>query len=221
MNHNLRDAIAGPSGADTHMHPPNRPPTPYRPSIVAAGPVSEGAPVLIETDNYWLRSLSDFDAGPRMLSWFSDKEMLDGLNLPELNFTQESLRQFIGTFNNKTSYILGIFSKTEEVLIGFYTIDINLQHRTGQLTAGLGNKTFWGKDVMAETGLGIRDHFFVHRNLAKLSARILARNRRMLYTFIGSPDFVFEARLIKECLAQDGTRLDLLIFSAVKDDLPF
>ncbi len=180
--------------------------------------VPEGSPVQIETENFWLRSLNVQDAGPRLLQWLNDREILDALNLPDLHFTPEQLRQFISGFNNYNNYILGIFSKAEEIMIGFYTIDVNPQHRTGQLTAAIGDKAFWGKNIMPEIILAIRDHFFACRSVDKLSARVLAHNRRVIFNFIGSPDFIFEARLAKECLGIDGKRLDLLIFSAIKGE---
>jgi len=180
----------------------------------------EGQPISIESPNYWLRSLGVFDAGAKLLGWLNDAQMLEGLNLDNLNFTPESLRQFIEGFNNRNSYILGIFSKDQEAMIGFLTIDIDHRHRMGRLTAGLGDKTFWGKDVFYEIGLALRDFFFAHRDVEKLSAYVLEHNRRMIFNFIGSPDYAFEACLKKECRMLDGTRADLLVFSALKENWP-
>ncbi|MEN3929912.1 GNAT family N-acetyltransferase [Microvirga sp. W0021] len=175
------------------------------------------SPVKIETENFWIRSLTIQDADSRLVQWLNDQEMQDALNLPKLDMTPEKLRQFIVSFNNRNNYILGIFSKAEDTIIGFYTIDVNLQHQVGHLTTAIGDKNFWGKNIMPEIILAIRDYFFANTQVEKLSARVLAKNRRVLFNFIGSPDFPFEARLVKECRAPDGKRLDLLIFSAIKN----
>ena len=63
-----------------------------------------GIPVFIETNGYLLRSLTPNDATPELLSWLNSKEMLEGLNLPELNFTQEKLAKYIAQFDNYRNF---------------------------------------------------------------------------------------------------------------------
>ena len=174
-------------------------------------------PISLETENYWLRSLTVDDAGPTFLSWLKDKEIMDSLNLAPLDFTMERLRQFITGFTNRENYLIGLFARPHGKMVGFYTMDINLAHRTGQITTAIGDRAYWGRDALVETILALRDHLFAFRNIDKLSARILAKNRRVLFNFIGSQDFPFEAFLKKECLSQDGNRLDVMVFSAVKE----
>ncbi len=181
------------------------------PAMPGQGPVS------LETEGYWLRSLTVDDAGPVFLGWLKDKEIMDGLNLAPLDFNIEKLRQFIAGFSNRENYLIGIFARPHGAMVGFYTIDVNLAHRTGQITTAVGDKKYWGKDALVGTILAVRDHFFAFRNIDKLTARVLAKNRRVLFNFIGSTDFPFEALLKKECLSQDGERLDVMVFSAIKE----
>lgn len=179
--------------------------------------VLEGTPVSLAAGRYLLRSLTPGDATPRFLTWLNSPEMLQGLNLSALNFTLEQLRRFIAGFDNRQNYLIGIFARDSGLLVGFYTIDMNLKHKVGQITTGIGEKAFEGKGALWATNDALLDHFYEHRDIEKMTARILSRNHRMIFNFVGSPTFFFEAKLKEECLAPDGKRLDILVFSSFRD----
>jgi len=179
--------------------------------------ISPGRPVLIESNGFVLRSLTPGDADLRMLSWLSNEQMMQGLNLASLDFDLDQLRGFIGRFDNFRSYFIGIFAKSDGLLIGFYTIDVDLKHRIGQVTTGIGESRYEGKGTLWATFGALLSHFYAERNIEKFSAHILARNFRMLFNFRNNPLFIFEACLQQECLAPNGERLDILVFSSFKN----
>lgn len=175
------------------------------------------APIHIETNGFLLRSLTPTDVNDRFLRWLNDADMLRGLNLPALNFTQEQLAAFIASFNNYHNYFVGIFDKTNSVLLGFYTLDVNRTHKVGIITTGIGEPEYLGKNVLWLTIDALLDHFYTYRDVEKISARILAKNKRMLFNFVNNTRFVFEAKLKRECLSPDGERVDLLVFASFKN----
>lgn len=177
---------------------------------------SQGAPVHIETNGYLLRSLTAQDVTPRFVEWLNNSDMLSGLNLASLNLNLEQLKAFVSRFDNHNSFIIGIFDPSNGLLIGFYTLDINHVHRTGNITTGLGEKDYQGKGVLWATIDALLDHFYLYRGVEKVTARILARNLRMLFNFRGDPRFKFEAKLSRECLGPGGKRLDVLVFASHK-----
>lgn len=176
----------------------------------------KGIPVHIETNGFKLRSLTPSDVTPHFLNWLNDPGFMAGLNLASIQFSHESLIQFINSFNNFTNYIIGIFD-AHHVLIGFYTLDVNRLHKTGNITTGIGESAYEGKGVLWATIDALLDHFFTYCDIDKITARVLANNRRMLFNFLGNPRFVFEAKLYKECIEIGGDRIDLLLFSTFKD----
>lgn len=176
------------------------------------------APINIETENYQLRSLHPSDASSCFQEWLRDDELMGGLNLSPVTWSLQQVQSFIGSFDNRRKYIIGIVSRPTSELIGFYTIDVNQKHRMGQITVGIGDKRYLGKGVLAETAPALVDEFFMHRNLEKMNARVLARNTRMLFNFVHSKRFQLEGRLRKESLAPDGKRLDILTFGCLKTD---
>lgn len=192
----------------------------YRPAAAAAMPAvtparpPAAAPVHIETNGFVLRSLTAADANPRFAQWLNGAEMREGLNLPPLDFDVARLAAFIASFDGRQNHFIGIFDRGNGLLVGFYTLDVNLTHRVASMTAGIGEPAYRGQRVYWRTIDALLDHFFLYREVEKVTARVLARNRAMLFNFVDNPRFVHEARLKDECRAPDGTRLDVLVFAA-------
>jgi len=199
---------------------------PKRPVIVALSPES-AAPafgqskrnfIVSESEPYCVRSLLPSEVTPDFLSWFSKPDILRGLNLADLHFDLEKLRRFVAGFDNVHNYMLGIFSRKTNLLIGFYTLDVNLQHKVGVITTAIGHEAHRGAGVMWETIDGVLDYFYDNRDIEKITARVLAKNYSMLFNLKRNLRFVLEARLRHEARAPDGQRLDVLVFASYKTD---
>ncbi|MFC3550367.1 GNAT family N-acetyltransferase [Lysobacter cavernae] len=173
--------------------------------------------VTIETNGFLLRTLVPADVTPRFVEWINDARMREGLNLPELGFTAERLAQFIAGFDGVHHHFIGIFDRANGLLLGFYTLDVSLAHKVGNITASIGEPEYAGQRVFWRTIDALLDHFFTFRNIDKITARILAKNHGMLFNFVGNTRFVCEARLRKECLTPAGERVDVLVFASFKD----
>lgn len=174
-------------------------------------------PIYIQTNGFTLRTLLASDVTLRFLEWINSPSLMAGLNLKPVNFTHNSLVQFINSFDNYNSYMVGIFDAENHALIGFYTLDVNRVQKTGSITTAIGENAYEGKGSLWATIDALLDYFFMFCDIDKITARVLANNRRMLFNFMGTPRFVFEAKLYKECLGINGQRIDLLLFSTFKD----
>ncbi|MCD9087687.1 GNAT family protein [Stenotrophomonas sp. SY1] len=192
------------------------PPMTSRPAHAAQpSPAAASPPVQIGTHGFVLRTLLPADVTPRFVQWINAPAMRAGLNLAQLNFDEVRLRQFIASFDGRHNHIIGIFD--QELLVGFYTVDVNLAHKVGALTAGIGEEGYARRKVYWNTIDALLDHFFVYRELDKIVARVLAGNSAMLFNFVDNSRFFFEARLREECLGQDGRRQDVLVFAAFRE----
>ncbi|WP_434778194.1 GNAT family N-acetyltransferase [Neisseria sp. Ec49-e6-T10] len=176
-----------------------------------------GIPIYIETNGYLLRSLTPADITEAFLTWMNSTEMMEGLNLPPINFSAQQLSDYIKQFDHKTNYFIGIFDqKNDHLLVGFYTIDINLAHKVGHITAGVGEAAYSGKTVFWATIDALLDHFYFYRDLHKMVARVLSKNKKMLFCFVNNPRFELEAVLKEECLSPTSERVDILLFSSFR-----
>lgn len=183
------------------------------PSLENGSP-QQGCSIRIETNGFVVRTLLPEDVTEEFLSWFNKSQMLRGLNLEGLNFSLASLRAFVSRFDNSHNYFLGIYA--DDVLVGFYTIDVNKTHRIGSITTGLGDQKHMGKGVLWATIDAVIDHFYEEREIEKFTARILARNYAMLFNFKNNPRFELEGYLKQECRTPDGDRVDILLFASYK-----
>ena len=177
----------------------------------------EHGPINIVSNGFLLRSLTPDDVTPRFVEWLNAPEMMAGLNLSNIHFDEEQLRQYIKQFDHKKHYFIGIFDVKTKKLLGFYTLDINLVHKVGNITAGIGEKMHPAKTVLWATIDALLDYFYQFRNVDKISARVLAKNYAMLFCFVRNPRFVLEAKLKKECIGPAGERMDILLFSSFKE----
>ncbi|MBJ6134422.1 GNAT family N-acetyltransferase [Ochrobactrum sp. Q0168] len=200
---------------------------PKKPLIIALKPQQRGAIspdynsrdlITLENENYIVRNLLPSDVNVDFLAWFGKPDILRGLNLSGLDFNIDTLRRFVSGFDNVHNYILGIFARSGGTLIGFYTLDVNLQHKTGVITTAVGHDAHRGAGVMWETIDGVLDYFYDHRDIEKITARVLAKNYAMLFNLKHNLRFALEARLRHEALAPDGRRLDILVFASYKID---
>lgn len=127
-------------------------PVPRRPLVLDMGaPAPAPAPGYafdVQGNGFRLRNLDTRDATPQFLAWLSDPRILNGLNLPDLTFTLDSLREFIQRFDNRHNYLIGIFDASKNLMVGFYTMDVERKHRIGMLTLGLGDTTYEGRSVI-------------------------------------------------------------------------
>jgi RimJ/RimL family protein N-acetyltransferase len=176
-----------------------------------------GPKLHIETPHLVTRSMTAADVTPEFAQWFNDPRMLEGLNLPALNFSLDGLRAFVAGFDNRLHFLIGIFSKPGGALLGFYNFSVNAQHRVALLTLGASPHIKNGRAVFWESWFPLCDEMFDHRGIDKISSRVLASNRRLLFALMGTVHFVHEATLRQEILGADGRRLDVMVLSCFKD----
>ncbi|UBB15760.1 hypothetical protein [Comamonas odontotermitis] len=177
----------------------------------------QGGPVRVETSNFVVRSLTAADVTPGFARWFDDALMLQGLNLPALHFSVEGLRAFVASFNNLDNYFIGVLDKRSQNLQGFYNFSVNRTHRVATLTMGMAPHTQMARQILWEVSEPLFDEMFSRSDIEKISARVLASNRRVLFALANNEHFVPEALLRQECLGVNGKRLDVLAIACFKD----
>lgn len=179
---------------------------------------STGKPVLLETENFILRSLKPSDSGPTFASWFTDPLVLDGLNLPAEGLNREQVRGYLAKFDNQRRYIIGTFAKPELRFIGFHQMDLVPNQRFAQISFVLGDKAYREKPRSDELTIAIVSEFIKNRNIEKIVARVKARNIRALW-MMQQTIFEFEAVLKQDMLLPGGGRSDIVQFRYLKDQL--
>ena len=128
-----------------------------------------------------------------------------------------ALQKFIADHDNEHSYAIGIFTRTG-VQIGFYEIVCDLNHLFAEFKLVIGDKAFWGQNVVNETRAALLDHFFDYRKFEKAIGMPNARNFAAIrnYKAQGWRLEGIQRGQVKSVL--DGRRIDQLMFGMLASD---
>jgi len=79
--------------------------------ISVRGVLDPGRPIDLETERFRLRSLKPVDASERWLGWVQDPEVVHPANAPVRHMTRQELAKYIGSHDNYTRYLIGVFDR--------------------------------------------------------------------------------------------------------------
>ena len=137
---------------------------------------SRGKPVKVETERFVVRSMNARDAGGIFRAWTSNPELMAALNMPARHLSATDLARFVAGFDDRTRYLIGVFEKRSQGLIGVFLLDVNMAHALGKTAGFVGDRNWRGKQVLEEVGAALFDEFFVERGLEKATAQVWERN---------------------------------------------
>ncbi len=180
-------------------------------------PFRKNRPVDISSERFRLRSAVIADASPRWMSWAADPEVMGPLNAPPVQMPLSTLQQFIAEHDNERSYAIGIFTRTG-LQIGFYEIICDLNHMSAEFKLLIGDKAFWGQNVVNETRAALLDHFFDYRKFEKAVGLPNARNFAAIrnYKAQGWRLEGIQRGQVKSVV--DGRRIDQLMFGMLASE---
>jgi RimJ/RimL family protein N-acetyltransferase len=141
------------------------------------------APIKITTQRFELRSLKVADITPHWIAWLNDPDILAPLNAHPCNHTVQSLASQLTGYYNWEHYHIGIFDLETKMHIGIHEMNLNRHERLLQTNVLLGDKRWWGKDVVLETRGALLDYFFFEQNIEKAYGMPLARNFPMIFNY--------------------------------------
>ena len=100
-----------------------------------------GIPVARATERFELRSLEDRDATDRYGGWLRDPEVMRFVNARFTQHDLPSVRDFIASHDNRTRFLLGIFTRADGLHIGNLKADIDVDG--GDAAIGVLVGGFW------------------------------------------------------------------------------
>lgn len=176
-----------------------------------------GTPLGLESENFFLRSMTPTDITNRYIDWAKDAELMENLNAPPREIDREQLTRYLKRFNNRTSYHLGLFSKDSGLHVGFYTVFIDPRARTAQTNVVIGDRDFWGKGVVLETRAVIIDFLFDRLGIERIWGSPFERNFPSIFNY-KAQGFVCEGVLRRHGVRVNGERVDQYIFGLLRDE---
>jgi RimJ/RimL family protein N-acetyltransferase len=185
-------------------------PTPNQPMIAKKN-------VRIHTEKDLIRTIETADASDRWAGWMSDPEAMHMLNMPARSWKKADVVDYIKTFDQRSSLLLGIFEKQGGTHIGIFTVDIN--HMLSQFLVNLliGEPDYRNKHVTSSIALPFREYFFETLGLNTSMASVLARNAAMIH-YLQKNGWKLDQTLKHGAKSNaDGAMLDVCLFSLSRD----
>ena len=182
------------------------------------GKLPAAKPIKITTERFELRSLTAADITPAWIAWLNDPEILAPLNTPPRDHTAESLASQLKGYDNWEHYHVGIFVLQSQLHIGLHEMNLNRKQHLMQTNVLLGDKTWWGKDVVLETRGALLDYFFFEQDIEKAYGMPLARNFPMIFNYKvqgWTLDKILHENLVS---ITTGEKLDQYRFVMMRDD---
>ncbi len=182
------------------------------------GKLPAAKPIKITTERFELRSLTAADITPAWIAWLNDPEILAPLNTPPRDHTAESLASQLKEYDNWEHYHVGIFVLQSQLHIGLHEMNLNRKQHLMQTNVLLGDKTWWGKDVVLETRGALLDYFFFEQDIEKAYGMPLARNFPMIFNYKvqgWTLDKILRQNLVS---IMTGEKLDQYRFTMMRDD---
>ena len=175
-----------------------------------------GQAVSLETENYLLRSLAESDATDRYLGWLKDPEVTRFINVRLREPSLETIRTYIATHDDRSSFLLGIFSKGDGLHIGNYSAKCDLYHLTTSLGVMIGDRGHWGRRIVIETRAAVLDFLFDDVGLVKVYGGCYSNNLPAVYNY-KAQGFQNEG-IRKSHFVSEGKRVDAVLFAMHKDE---
>lgn len=177
-----------------------------------------GWPVDLQTKRFALRSLTPSDASERWLGWLDDADVMQPLHMPARKSTLQEIATHIEQFDNDHRLLVGIFDRQSGDHIGFYMIELDKMHGLASFNVFVGDRSWWGANVVNETRAALLDHFFDERGIEKAVGQPLQRNFGALFNY-KAQGWRLEGVMRKQRRSNlNGQRIDQYSFGLLKED---
>jgi RimJ/RimL family protein N-acetyltransferase len=186
--------------------------------ITAAPDWQPGQPLRIETERFFLRSLTPDDATITYVSWWNDPEVQAGLNSRPRRWDKQRAIQHIAQFDNFKGFHLGIFCRDTGRMIGFFAAFPNPNTKVAKTNVVIGEKDFWGKHVVQEVRPPMLDFLFQVMGMEKVKGEIRGRNYPSIFNY-KAMGFTCEGILRKDLVHYSGEgRADVFLFGLLREE---
>lgn len=175
-----------------------------------------GTPLTLETPNYILKTVDPDTLPEEMVGWFQDPEVMRFMNDP-MNQSLEQLKNRFSRVNNKTLFAFIIWAKEEQKPIGLFRFYIEKSNSKAETSILIGDKDYWGKNVVLEVRERILRFIFTALKLNKVSGSVRGRNFPALFNYT-KQGFKKEGVLRKQARNHLGEFEDVVVFGLLRDE---
>lgn len=169
----------------------------------------------IESANYILRSMQDGDADLDWGRWTANPTTARLLNAAPREMSIAERRAYIAKFDAQTSYLLGIWRRSDNQLVGFWSIYVDLARSAFSLNVLVGSAQDRDQSALKETRDLLYPYFFEELGLENALCSATARNEQMI-AFLKRQRWTHEGTVRKPSAGSSG-QTDILHFKLTRE----
>lgn len=175
-----------------------------------------GTPLTLQTENYILQSLDIRDVPEEMVQWFSDPEIMRYMNDP-MNLDRQKLAERFSRLDNKRVFGLVIYARDIKKPIGLMRIFVERSSAKAETSILIGNKGYWGRNVVLEVRERVIRFLFTAMKLNKITGSVRARNFPALFNYT-KQGFKREGILKEQVRGREGNFEDVILFGLLQKE---
>ena len=178
-------------------------------------PRLEKGHVELRSARFALRTLLPEDVSQRYVDWLNDPEINRYLEVKTPQ-TFESVRAYVAGHDLRTGFLFGIFDG-EKRHIGNISLIIEERHGLGIVGVTIGERDYWGRNVVQEARQAVIDYAFDELELFKLSGGCKSSNNPAVYNYRRQGwklDGIRKAHNVD----RTGKRVDIVYFCKFRSD---
>lgn len=173
--------------------------------------------VSFETPNLLVRTMTVSDATARWAAWFDQGQVREGLNLGNEPKTKSDMEAYVRKFDQVSNLLLGIFDRSNALLIGIFTVQVDWQLSRYLANTVVGEADYRHRGVMLEVTPPFRDYFFEDLGLRVMTATALATNKPII-GYLEKTGWTLNQTLTNHARSSaDGRPVDLCLYSITRD----
>lgn len=177
-----------------------------------------GALLTLQTERFIVRTMTREDVTDTFTGWLADSEVMLGLNLPRKRLSRLQAVRYVLGHDNRTTFCLAICLREDGRQIGFFVVQCESRHATADTSVVIGDRSYWGKNVVMESRAALLDFLFDQMDLHKVTGRPHGRNISSIYNY-QALGFKCEAVLREQMRSiEDDQRLDQLVFGMLREE---
>lgn len=171
--------------------------------------------VALHTERFDIRPIRPLEFSRQSFAWTADTEAFDDLGWRVTGWTWMRWWRKLRRLSGRKRICHGIWPKGEPRPIGLHT----LTFADGTVTIGvvIGNRSWWGRNVVVEVRGRIIDDCFERLGVARVQGFVRSRNLPSVYNY-GRLGFTHEGTMRQSRHGPDGGRADMLVFGLLRDE---
>lgn len=172
----------------------------------------------LQTKRFVLRTMHREDVTDTFTGWLADPEVMQGLNLPRRKMSRAQAVRHVLEHDNISKLFLLLCDRETGQPVGFFTVNIDAQNQIAETAVVIGEKSYWGQNVVVEARTALLGFLFKDVQVHKVIGRPHGRNMASIFNY-KIMGFTCEAVLREQSVALDRqSRLDQLVFGMLRSE---